>query len=225
MMPRVIVFDVNETLLDMRALDPLFTRIFGVASARQSWFGQVLQSAFVTTITGRYENFSRIWAAALEMTAVRYGVSLAPDDRTAILAGMRTLPPHPDVPASLERLRSAGLRLAALTNSTEEVAIAQLTNAGISHFFENIFSADIVRRLKPAPEPYEYAAVRLGVPVGRIRMVAAHAWDIAGALSAGCAAAFVARPGVALDPLFPRPDITGADMMEVAEQILAYECP
>jgi 2-haloacid dehalogenase len=159
------------------------------------------------------------------MTAVRYGISLAPDDRTAILAGMRSLPPHPDVPASLERLRSAGLRLAALTNSTEEVAIAQLTNAGIGHFFENIFSADIVRRLKPAPEPYEYAAVRLGVPVGRIRMVAAHAWDIAGALCAGCAAAFVARPGVALDPLFPRPDITGADMMEVAEQILACECP
>ncbi|MGQ9829025.1 MAG: haloacid dehalogenase type II [Roseiflexus sp.] len=225
MMSRVIVFDVNETLLDMRALDPLFTRIFGVASARQSWFGQALQSAFVTTLTGRYENFSRIWETALEMTAVRYGVSLAPDDRTAVLAGMRTLPPHPDVSGALERLRSAGLRLAALTNSTEEVAIAQLTNAGINHFFENIFSANIVRRLKPAPEPYEYAAIRLGVPVERIRMVATHAWDIAGALCAGCAAAFVARPGTALDPLFPRPDITGADMVEVTERILACECP
>ncbi len=224
-MPRVIVFDVNETLLDVRALDPLFSRTFGVASARQSWFGQVLQSAFVTTITSRYENFTRIWATALEMTAVRYGISLAPDDCTAILAGMRSLPPHADVPGALERLQSAGLRLAALTNSTEEVAIAQLTSAGINHFFENIFSADIVRRLKPAPEPYEYAAIRLGVPVGRIRMVAAHAWDIAGALCAGCAAAFVARPGAALDPLFPRPDIVGADMMEVVEQILACECP
>lgn len=224
-MPRVIVFDVNETLLDVRALDPLFTRMFGVASARQSWFGQVLQSAFVTTLTGRYENFSRIWVTALEMTAVRYGISLAPDDYTAVLAGMRTLPPHSDVPGALERLHSAGLRLAALTNSTEEVAIAQLTNAGINHFFENIFSADIVRRLKPAPEPYEYAAIRLGVPVERIRMVATHAWDIAGALCAGCTAAFVGRPGTALDPLFPRPDITGADMIEVAEQILACECP
>lgn len=224
-MPRVIVFDVNETLLDVRALDPLFTRMFGVASARQSWFGQVLQSAFVTTLTGRYENFSRIWVTALEMTAVRYGISLAPDDYTAVLAGMRTLPPQSDVPGALERLHSAGLRLAALTNSTEEVAIAQLTNAGINHFFENIFSADIVRRLKPAPEPYEYAAIRLGVPVERIRMVATHAWDIAGALCAGCTTAFVGRPGTALDPLFPRPDITGADMIEVAEQILACECP
>lgn len=224
-MPRVIVFDVNETLLDMRALDPLFTRIFGVANARQAWFNQVLQSAFVTTITGEYANFTRIWATALEMTAARYGVSLSTDDSAAVLDGMRHLPPHADVPAALERLRSSGLRLAALTNSTEEVAMTQLTNAGIAHFFENIFSADIVRRLKPAPEPYEYAANRLYVPTRQIRMVATHAWDIAGALRAGCAAAFVARPGMVLDPLVPRPDVVGTDMAEVVDQILALERP
>lgn len=224
-MPRVIVFDVNETLLDMRALDPLFTRIFGVANARQAWFNQALQSAFVTTITGDYVNFTRIWATALEMTAARYGTPLSADDCAAILNGMRTLPPHADVPAALERLRSAGLRLAALTNSTEEVAMTQLSNAGIAHLLENIFSADIVRRLKPAPEPYEYAATRFNVPIGRIRMVATHAWDLAGALRAGCAAAFVARPGMVLDPLIPRPDIIGTDMAEVVDQILATERP
>lgn len=224
-MPRVIVFDVNETLLDMRALDPLFTRMFGAASARQAWFNQALQSAFVTTITGEYVNFTKIWTTALEMTAARYGTPLSADDCAAVLDGMRTLPPHADVPAALERLRSAGLRLAALTNSTEEVAMMQLSNAGLAHFFENIFSADIVRRLKPAPEPYEYAAVRLNVPIGRIRMVAAHAWDIAGASRAGCAIAFLARPGMVLDPLMPRPDIIGTDMAEVVDQILATERP
>lgn len=224
-MPRVIIFDVNETLLDMRALDPLFTRIFGVANARQAWFNQALQSAFVTTITGEYVNFTRIWATALEMTAARYGVSLSADDSAAVLDGMHHLPPHADVPAALERLRSAGLRLAALTNSTEEVAMTQLTNAGIAPFFENIFSADIVRRLKPAPEPYEYAANRLYVPTRQIRLVAAHAWDIAGAVRAGCAAAFVARPGMVLDPLIPRPDVVGTDMAEVVDQILALERP
>lgn len=224
-MPRVIVFDVNETLLDMRALDPLFTRMFGSASARQAWFNQALQSAFVTTITGEYVNFTKIWTTALEMTAARYGTPLSADDCAAVLDGMRTLPSHADVPAALERLRSAGLRLAALTNSTEEVAMMQLSNAGLAHFFENIFSADIVRRLKPAPEPYEYAAVRLNVPIGRIRMVAAHAWDIAGASRAGCAIAFLARPGMVLDPLMPRPDIIGTDMTEVVDQILATERP
>jgi 2-haloacid dehalogenase len=120
-------------------------------------------------------------------------------------------------------LRSAGSRLASLTNSTAEVAIAQLTNAGLIDLFDKILSADEVRRLKPAPEPYRYAASTMGVEVEQIRLIAAHAWDIAGALSAGCAAAFVARPGMVLDPLAQQPDIVGDDLHEVVNQILAIE--
>jgi FMN phosphatase YigB (HAD superfamily) len=84
-------------------------------------------------------------------------------------------------------------------------------------------SADVVRRLNPAPEPYRMATERQGVPIQEIRLVAAHAWDIAGTLNAGCAAAFVARPGQVLDPLGARPDIVGSDLHEVAERILALD--
>jgi 2-haloacid dehalogenase len=56
-----------------------------------------------------------------------------------------------------------------------------------------------------------------------VRLVAAHAWDIAGAQAAGCAAAFVARPGKVLSPLGERPDVIGADLREVAAQIVAIE--
>jgi len=37
------VFDVNETLLDLSALDPRFERVFGDASVRREWFMQMLQ--------------------------------------------------------------------------------------------------------------------------------------------------------------------------------------
>ena len=222
-MPRVIVFDVNETLLDLEALDPHFERLFGRAAARREWFGQLLQSALVSTVTGVYTNFGAVGMAALEMLAARHGVVLADDDRLAIREGMRTLPPHPDVRESLERLRDAGLRLATLTNSTAEVGDAQVTNAGLRDLFEQTLSADAVRRLKPAPEPYRMAAERFGVAVGDVRLVAAHAWDVAGALRAGCAAAFVARPGQVLDPLVPAPDIVGADLREVADRIITVE--
>jgi 2-haloacid dehalogenase len=127
------------------------------------------------------------------------------------------------VPAALERLRASGFRLAALTNSTEQVARAQLQHAGIIGSFEQVLSADMVRRLKPAPEPYLLAAERLGVPVGEVRLIAAHAWDVAGAARAGCATAFVARPGKVLDPLVPAPDVTGADLAEVADRILTVD--
>jgi 2-haloacid dehalogenase len=147
-------------------------------------------------------------------------VRLSEEDKKRILGTMRELPPYPEVRQSLERLRDAGLRLAALTNSTAQVAEAQLSNARLLDLFEQTLSADSVQRLKPAPEPYRMAAERMGVEVGQVRLIAAHAWDVAGALRAGCAAAFVARPNMVLDPLVERPDVVGADLREVADQIL-----
>jgi 2-haloacid dehalogenase len=222
-MASVCVFDVNETLLDLGALDRHFERIFGDASVRRAWFLQLLQSALVATVTDTYSDFGTIGGAALKMVAEREGLDLSDEDKQKILGGMRELPPHTEVAESLERLRDAGLRLATLTNSTQQVAEAQMANSGLRVYFEQILSADAVGRLKPAPEPYRMAAESLGVEVGEVRLVAAHAWDVAGALRAGCAAAFVARPGMVLDPLVERPDIVGADLREVADSILEIE--
>jgi 2-haloacid dehalogenase len=222
-MRRVQVFDVNETLLDLAAMDPHFERIFGDAGVRTAWFNQMIQSALVATVTGVYHQFGALGMAALEMTAARAGVELADGDREAVAAQMRRLPAHPEVAGALRRLRTAGLRLASLTNSTEQVARAQLEHAGLLDTFELVLSADTVGRLKPAPEPYRMAAERLGVTVGEVRLVAAHAWDVAGAARAGCATAFVARPGKVLDPLVERPEIVGSDLDEVAEAILAVD--
>jgi 2-haloacid dehalogenase len=222
-MARVIVFDVNETLLDLRALEPVFARAFGEAAVRREWFGQLLQSALVATVTDTYSDFATIGQAALSMVAERRGVALDVAAREAVREGMRRLPPHPDVRPALERLRAAGLRLATLTNNPPAVVEAQLANAGLVEHFEQILSADGVRRLKPAPEPYRMAAEQLGVPLDQVRLVAAHAWDVAGALRAGAAAAFVARPGQVFDPLAPAPDVVGADLLEVAERIIAAE--
>jgi 2-haloacid dehalogenase len=219
-MTPVCVFDVNETLLDLAALDGEFQRLFGDPGMRVTWFGQLLQSAMVATITGRYTDFGTVGRAALEMTAARLGVDLSDEDREAVVGGMTRLPAHPEVPGALRRLGDGGLRLAALTNSTERVATAQLEHAGIIGSFEAVLTADSVRRLKPAPEPYRMAADRLGVAPSDVLLVAAHAWDVAGALAAGCQAAFVARPGKVLDPLADPPELVVADLDELADRLL-----
>ena len=157
------------------------------------------------------------------MLASARGTSLAPDTRARILRGLLTLPPHVDVVEGLKVMRDAGLRLVTSTNSAPAAVRQQLENAGLATLFARSFSVDAVRRFKPAPEVYRSVADELAVPVSELRLVAAHAWDIVGALRAGCAAAFVARPGQVLYPLGPQPDIVGPDFVSVAHAIVAAE--
>jgi 2-haloacid dehalogenase len=110
-----------------------------------------------------------------------------------------------------------------LTNSAPATVAQQLKNAGLTDFFERAFSIDAVKKYKPAPEPYQYVARELGVSTGDLRMVAAHAWDVYGALRAGCAATFLARPGHALFPAGPKPDVVAPDLGAAVDGIIAAE--
>jgi 2-haloacid dehalogenase len=222
-MARVIAFDVNETLLDLAPLDAVFERAFGNAALRTQWFAQMLQLTFVGGLTGHYVDFPRAQRAALAMLADAYGVALEDEIADTLAARMRRLPPHPDATGALTRLRAARFPLAALTNSPLDVARDQLEHAGLADRFDAILSADQVQSLKPRPEPYQLVAETFGVPVRDVRLVAAHAWDLAGALAAGCAAAFVHRPGKVLSPLGDQPDIVGEDLGEVADRIIAID--
>ena len=217
----VLVFDVNETLLDLRALAAPFENVFGDGAIFSQWFAQVIQSALLTVVTGPYQDFVQVGRSALDMLAERRGLVLDDEQRNLILGTMRTLPPHTDVIPALEILKDAGFRMAALTNSPPQLAEAQLTHAELTPFMERIMSVDAVQSLKPAAKVYEYAAEQLGIKPAKMRLIAAHSWDVAGAMRAGCAAGFVARPGMVLEPLFPAPDIIGADMISVAEKIVA----
>ena len=222
-MTKVIAFDVNETLLDLRALDPYFEELFGSAALRPQWFGQMLQIAFVGGLTGRYVDFGTAQRAALKMLGARQQIEI--DDQTAstMVDRMRSLPAHPEVAEALTRLSETPLRLVALTNSTADVAADQLSNAGIRDAFEGAFSADAVKALKPARAAYELVAGECDVPLSDVRLVAAHAWDISGALAAGARAAFVARPGMVLSPVGPQPDVQGGDISEVVDRIIAVD--
>jgi 2-haloacid dehalogenase len=108
----------------------------------------------------------------------------------------------------------------ALTNNVFEVVELQLTNAGIRGLFDQVLSVDAVQHLKPHPAVYEYAAQTLQTPINELRMIAAHDWDIRGAMRAGTLGAFVARDGLAWNPLFERPDVWGSGLLEVATQIM-----
>jgi 2-haloacid dehalogenase len=221
---KVLVFDVNETLLDLAALRDPFARAFGDVAPVGEWFARLLHGSLVATLTDAFEDFASIGRKTLEAVASRHGVDLSDAHRDAILGTMLSLPAHPEVPDGLSRLRSAGFPLATLTNSSREMARAQLEAAGILSLFDQVLSVEEVGRYKPAPEPYLMAAERLGVQPPDMRMVAAHDWDVWGAMRAGCTVAYVSRsdtPFVVGSP----PDLMGSDLSSVADAILEVDEP
>jgi 2-haloacid dehalogenase len=222
-MKRVIVFDVNETLLDLSVLRPYFAHAFGDAGIIQQWFPLLLHSSLVTTLSNTYSDFGVLAKSALEMVADANGVTLGAEDRDAILAGVRNLPPHGDVKPALARLRARGYRLATLTNSSYAMLTEQMTNAGLVDFFDMLLSVEDVKMFKPAEQVYRMGAEKLGVEIHQIRLVAAHDWDVHGALRAGCAGAFIARDGKSYHPQYEKPDVMGRNLGEIVEEIFKLD--
>lgn len=212
-----LVFDVNETLLDLSALDPHFNAYFGEPSIRDEWFSQVLLSAFTLTILGTYHHFGHVARAALTMLSEKYNIALSEEGYTSILGQMRELPPHGDVLAALERLKEDGLRMAALTNSPYDVACDQLEHAGITPYLETVLSVDASRALKPSRIVYEDAARALNIEPHNLFMVAAHPWDIAGAMKAGWQGIFILRSGKVWNPLYNPPSYRIFDLIEIKD--------
>jgi 2-haloacid dehalogenase len=221
-MNRAVIFDVNETMLDLGALDPLFVRWFGDPLARKEWFALTLHFAMTLAAIRRFRSFGELGAAALAEIAHRRGISL-PDEAVAQLRQVvLRLPAHHDVAPALRILRHAGLVTAALSNNPLPVVKEQLDHVGLSPLFDEIMSVDEAGALKPAPEVYDLAVRRLRRAPSSIWMVAAHGWDIAGAMRAGLRGAFVARSGQSPDPFAP-PEIVADDLLTVAHSILDLE--
>jgi 2-haloacid dehalogenase len=217
---RTIVFDVNETLLDLRAMRPRFEEALGSIELVGAWFGQLLRHSLVATLTDAYQPFDVLAVDALRLVAARAGIDLSEAEAAGVVDGMRHLPPHPDVRPAISQLRDHGFRISTLTNSPPHLLAAQLANAEIDDLFDVTLSIEPIRKFKPHPDTYRSGAERLGVDIADIRLVAAHDWDVTGAIRTGAAAAFVARPGMILSEASETPDVVGSDLLTVAAAII-----
>lgn len=217
---RVLVFDVNETLLDVKALRPQFERIFQDAGVLKEWFAQMLLYSQTATLAGEYADFGKLARAALQMVAEIHQVALTENEFAGLAKDMRSLPPHPDVLSGLQRLHEHRFYMVALTNSTEDVAKQQIKHAGLEDMFERVFSVDAVSKYKPAAETYRYVAEKIGVKTPELTMIAAHPWDLIGAKAAGYEVAFLQRPGTAWFPLAEKPALSARDLTGLAEQLV-----
>ncbi len=222
--PKLLVFDVNETLLDLTGMKKsVAAALNGRDDLLPLWFTTMLQYSLVATVGGHYEDFGAIGAAAMMMVARNHGIDLSQTAAREALAPMRSLPPHPEVAAALGQLKQAGFRMVTLTNSSHAAVDAQMKNAGLMDMFEERLSIEDLQMFKPHTHSYNWAARKMGVRPDECLLVAAHGWDVAGALWAGWRAAFLSRPGAQLYPLAPGPEIVEPDLKRAAANLIAME--
>jgi 2-haloacid dehalogenase len=218
----LIVFDVNETLLDLETMNPIFERIFHDKSAMRIWFANLILYSEALTLADVYVPFTEIGGAVMQMLAAVNGIAISDADKRELTENFASMPPHPEVPGALRKLREAGFRLFTLTDNLLEVQTHQLTSGGIVDLFEKRFSVDQgAKRHKPAPEAYAYVEKQLGTTPAEMLMIACHTWDTIGALGAGWHAALIRRPLNTVLGVGPQPEVVGNDLLDVAEQLIA----
>jgi len=218
--PRLLIFDVNETLSDMSPLAERFEDVGAPAHLAVTWFSGVLRDGFALAAVGASHSFAHIAAELLDVGLHGLPLNREPAEAIShIMDGFAELPVHDDVPDGIGALGGRGIRLVTLSNGSASVAEALLKHAGIRGHFERLLTVEDAGRWKPAPESYGYALQECGVEPQEAMLVAVHPWDIDGASRAGLATAWVNRPGGPYPDHFRAPDVTAASLINLADQL------
>jgi 2-haloacid dehalogenase len=216
----IILFDINETVLNLSTLKPKFKAAFGDESVMGTWFSMLLHTSTVCIITDVKTDFATLAGSILDSIAARMNIKFTNIMRDDILSSFASLPPHHDIKKALAQLKSAGFRTVAFSNSSLNLISTQMKNAGLMEYFDDIISVEATGSFKPDPNVYKFAAKQLNQPLQSLRLVATHDWDTHGALSVGMRAAYINRTGAIYHPLYRQPDIYATTMENIVKQII-----
>jgi 2-haloacid dehalogenase len=221
--PSLLIFDVNETLIDFRSMHPLFDRVFGDKRVMREWLGHLIMYSMTITLSGLYKDYWTIGGGCFQMVGKIHGIDITQEDTEALRQAMKTMPAHEDSVEGLKLLADAGFRMVTLTNSPSTPGHkSPLENAGLDRFFEKQYNIEACRAYKPAQSVYHMVAQDLDVAPNQCCMVATHVWDTIGAQAAGMAGGLVIRPGNAVLPIagLPQPNAIGHNFPELAKDMI-----
>lgn len=216
---RVLLFDVNETLLDLSPLHSSIDQFLNMPNASKLWFTRLLQYSLVMTVSQQFAPFTEIAASTLKMLAINNDIESRDEDIKKALSPMSALSSYAEVPEALATLKEKGYRMAALSNSSQSGLDSQLEYSGLSNFFEKMLSVEKIQKYKPHIDVYRWAAKTMEVDIDHCMLVAAHGWDVAGAKWSGMQTAFIRRPGQQLFPLAGDPDLQLRDLTDLANAL------
>ncbi|GAA1856539.1 haloacid dehalogenase type II [Pseudonocardia ailaonensis] len=191
-MTRTLVFDVNETLSDLRPLAVRFEALGAPGELARLWFASTLREGIALAAAGDARSFALVGGETAHVLLAPYvdDPAVAAD---AVLDSFLELPLHPDVVPGVRALAEAGVRLVTLSNGAAAVAERLLGDAGIRDAFTHVLSVEDAGIWKPAQGAYAYAASVCGALPAELTMVAVHPWDLHGAAKAGLRTIWIDR--------------------------------
>lgn len=166
------------------------------------------------TSTGRYRPLEELAASAFQFAAVSNGLALSDGAIRSLVDAYSQLDLWSDVPAAIDRLRGAGMRLAVLSNLSEDAIRKNLARGSIADAFHQVLSTDRIAHYKPAPEAYHMGESALGLRREQIAFAASAGWDATGATWFGYPSVWVNRANAPAEhanvpPLIVSEDIQG----------------
>jgi 2-haloacid dehalogenase len=214
--PEVVAFDVNETLLDLAPVRAALVELGRPADLLGAVFARTLLTGFATATAGTWCRFRDAFDAALAQVT-----DLSDRDRGRVADAFLELAPHPDVEPALRRLTAAGVRVVTLTHGSPGVAEAGVERGGIAPLVERSLSSEVIRAWKPAREVYLWAAGTCDVAPERMALVAAHGWDVHGALRAGLGGAWFPRTERSYPGVYDPAALVAGDLAGAVDALLA----
>ena len=129
--------------------------------------------------------------------------------------------PYPDVEPALMELARARVPAYAFTHGTGAVACDALDRAGLRTYLRGVHSTEQIGVFKPPARAYHWACRQVDAPADWVGLLAAHSWDVHGAVRAGLVGGLATRLEGAVPAVVVAPHVVGVGLDEVVDELLA----
>jgi 2-haloacid dehalogenase len=219
---KAILFDAFP-VFDPRPVFALAEEVFPGKGPELSnaWRIRQFEYTWLRNSMADYKDFWQVTQDALVFAAQSLKLDLTPEKRDRLMNAYLQLKAWPDVKDALKSLKSAGIKLAFLSNFTVKMLQAGVANSGLDGMFDHLLSTDQVRAFKPDARAYQMGIDAFKLKREEMVFAAFAGWDAVGAKKFGYPTFWVNRMNQPAEQLGFAPDGAGSNLVDLTHFLAA----